>query len=603
MRLRTSLFFSFFAVISFALLGLGMALASIVQLSQHQEFLAKEHFLTIEFSQNLRQHLDDHISNQLRVVADPKQKEQLEHKLTQLLKGAQTQSFAQHMQEQLASLTGNLNTYLKYAERASNQPLPLPPSQANALRTAYLALQDNLQEIEKHALSNLNLEQGQTDNRVVLVILFLAWTAACVLLVGYFLASKLSKTFSQPIEALAKAADQISYGDFDISLPTSTLDEMYSLNLRFRSMAESLQHFKSTDVEALSAGQERLQAVLDSIDDGLMILDSQGRLQHLNPVAKRQLACDDTAIGKSPGEVLDKVALNEQLQRLLASDPFEQAVDDLSLQSQGEQRLLTYNMTPIHQSHGDISGAVIILRDVTEQRALEQLRSEFVLRASHELRTPMTGMHMAVSLLQERIHFDPQSREQDLLNTIEGEMQRLMLLSSELLNFSRYQNGLQKLDLRLCHIEPLLNASAAFFNEQIQANKLSLELSIPEDLPPLTLDPDLIQRVMEHLLTNAIRHSHAGDRIRVYARQQHEKMVISVEDSGEGIAFSQQSRIFEPFVQFSRKKSGMGLGLALCKEIIHLHNGQINVYSKPGQGTRFYFTLPLTHLNQPQRAI
>ncbi|WP_277423367.1 histidine kinase dimerization/phospho-acceptor domain-containing protein, partial [Pseudomonas viridiflava] len=105
---------------------------------------------------------------------------------------------------------------------------------------------------------------------------------------------------------------------------------------------------------------------------------------------------------------------------------------------------------------------------VTEQRAFERVRSEFVLRASHELRTPVTGMHMAFGLLQERLHFAPESREADLLNTVTEEMQRLMQLINDLLNFSRYQNGLQKLKLAPCSIEALLEEAKARFEEQAQ---------------------------------------------------------------------------------------------------------------------------------------
>ncbi|WP_275898982.1 histidine kinase dimerization/phospho-acceptor domain-containing protein, partial [Pseudomonas viridiflava] len=129
---------------------------------------------------------------------------------------------------------------------------------------------------------------------------------------------------------------------------------------------------------------------------------------------------------------------------------------------------LTYSMTPVSHTKGHILGAVMVLHDVTEQRAFERVRSEFVLRASHELRTPVTGMHMAFGLLQERLHFAPESREADLLNTVTEEMQRLMQLINDLLNFSRYQNGLQKLKLAPCSIEALLEEAKARFEEQAQ---------------------------------------------------------------------------------------------------------------------------------------
>jgi NtrC-family two-component system sensor histidine kinase KinB len=130
---------------------------------------------------------------------------------------------------------------------------------------------------------------------------------------------------------------------------------------------------------------------------------------------------------------------------------------------EGELRLLTYSLTPVSHTQGHILGAVMVLHDVTEQRAFERVRSEFVLRASHELRTPVTGMHMAFGLFRERAKFPADSREADLLDTVNEEMQRLMQLINDLLNFSRYQNGLQKLTLGPCDVIDLLEHARARF--------------------------------------------------------------------------------------------------------------------------------------------
>lgn len=114
-----------------------------------------------------------------------------------------------------------------------------------------------------------------------------------------------------------------------------------------------------------------------------------------------------------------------------------------------------------------------------------------------------------------------------------------------------------------------------------------------DELPRLQLDRLQIERVIDNLLENALRHSSEGGQIHLQARRQGDRVLIAVEDNGEGIPFSQQGRIFEPFVQVGRKKGGAGLGLALCKEIIQLHGGRIAVRSQPGQGARFYMLLPV----------
>ena len=122
---------------------------------------------------------------------------------------------------------------------------------------------------------------------------------------------------------------------------------------------------------------------------------------------------------------------------------------------------------------------------------------------------------------------------------------------------------------------------------------IEIQIDLPEPLPALNADRAQLDRVLDNLVENALRHTPSGGQIRLQARRHGERVIISIEDNGEGIAYGQQGRIFEPFVQVGRKKGGAGLGLALCKEIVQLHGGRIGVYSRPGQGTQFYMALAL----------
>jgi NtrC-family two-component system sensor histidine kinase KinB len=366
---------------------------------------------------------------------------------------------------------------------------------------------------------------------------------------------------------------------------------MNQLTKRFGIMAEALREHQATNVDELLAGQQRLQAVLDSIDDGLLMIDRDGCLEHLNPVAQRQLGWDSDRLGQGLGTALERPELDDQLQLVLRGGTLERAPEDLSIEVDGESRLLTFSLTPVSHTQGHILGAVMVLHDVTEQRAFERVRSEFVLRASHELRTPVTGMHMAFGLFRERAHFAKDSREADLLDTVNEEMQRLMQLINDLLNFSRYQNGLQKLTLAPCSIEDLLDQARTRFAGPAEEQGIDLLVEVQGPLPRLQADQPQLDRVLDNLIDNALRHTASGGQIRLQARRHGERVIISVEDNGEGIAYGQQGRIFEPFVQVGRKKGGAGLGLALCKEIVQLHGGRMGVYSRPGQGTQFYMAL------------
>lgn len=454
-------------------------------------------------------------------------------------------------------------------------------------------LRNGLIAEHKQALDNIDETQRNAREHALLIAGLLGLVGLAVLAIGFITAHGIARRFGEPIEALAKAADNIGQGNFDVTLPISPAVELTQLTRRFGIMAEALREHQATNVDELLAGQQRLQAVLDSIDDGLLMIDRQGQLEHLNPVAQRQLGWDEGRLGQGLGTALQRPELDEQLQTVLRGGTLERAPEDLSIEVDGESRLLTYSLTPVIHPQGHILGAVMVLHDVTEQRAFERVRSEFVLRASHELRTPVTGMHMAFGLFRERAHFTEDSREADLLNTVNEEMQRLMQLINDLLNFSRYQNGLQKLTLAPCNIDDLLEQAQERFAERANEQSIELLVEVHTPLPRLQADQAQLDRVLDNLIDNALRHTSHHGQIRLQARRHGERVIVSVEDNGEGIAYGQQGRIFEPFVQVGRKKGGAGLGLALCKEIVQLHGGRMGVYSRPGQGTQFYMALPL----------
>ena len=591
MKLRTRLFLSISALITVALLGLVLGLVSVMQMAKSQESSIRHNFITLDIGLKLRQNLGDQLVMMLKDSPDQaaikRNQEQFQNLLDQGIDHDQQTGVPSGFE----TARMNYARFVKTIEQSSEHGGAIRDNEA--VTEAFNTLRDGLLDAHRQALVNISEAESASRSRALWVSALLGLVGLAVLVIGFVTAHGIARRFGGPIEQLAKAADRIAQGDFDVTLPTSSSDEMNLLTHRFGMMADALRQHQKTNVDELLAGQQRLQAVLDSIDDGLLMIDRQGRLEHLNPVAQRQLGWEESRLGQGLGDALQRPELDEQLYLVLRGGTLERAPDDLSIEIDGEVRLLTYSLTPVSHTKGHIVGAVMVLHDVTEQRAFERVRSEFVLRASHELRTPVTGMHMAFGLLQERVHFPPDSREKDLLDTVNEEMQRLMQLINDLLNFSRYQNGLQKLTLEPCDINELLEAARQRFADTAHDQDVMVLLETQEPLPRVQADKAQLDRVLDNLLDNALRHTPRSGLIRLQARRHGERLIISVEDNGEGIAYGQQARIFEPFVQVGRKKGGAGLGLALCKEIVQLHGGRMGVYSRPGQGTQFYMALPL----------
>ncbi|SDI88600.1 KinB sensor domain-containing domain [Pseudomonas abietaniphila] len=591
MKLRTRLFLSISALMTVALLGLLLGLVSVMQMAKSQESLIRHNFITLDIGLKLRQNLGDQLVMLLRETPDRAALAQNQAQFQELLKQGIDHDQQTHTDSGFEKARLDYQQFLSTIQGANDSTNPLIDDKN--VTSAFNTLRNGLLNAHRQALENISQAESASRSRALWVAALLGLVGLAVLAIGFVTAHGIARRFGAPIEALAKAADKIGQGNFEVTLPISSAAEMNQLTRRFGIMAEALRQHQVTNVDELLAGQQRLQAVLDSIDDGLLMIDRQGRLEHLNPVAQRQLGWEESKLGQGLGEALQRPELDEQLYLVLRGGTLERAPDDLSIEIDGEARLLTYSLTPVSHTQGHVLGAVMVLHDVTEQRAFERVRSEFVLRASHELRTPVTGMHMAFGLLQERVHFPPESRETDLLKTVNEEMQRLMQLINDLLNFSRYQNGLQKLTLAPCDVTELLHETRERFAESAREQDVMVLLEMQEPLPRLQADKAHLERVLDNLLDNALRHTSQSGLIRLQARRHGERLIISVEDNGEGIAYEQQARIFEPFVQVGRKKGGAGLGLALCKEIVQLHGGRMGVYSRPGQGTQFYMALPL----------
>jgi NtrC-family two-component system sensor histidine kinase KinB len=590
MKLRTRLFLSISALITVALLGLLLGLVSVMQMAGSQEALVRNNFVALDIGLKLRQALGDQLIIMLSDQPDSAAFEASKQRYFELLEEGIAQEPASIGSEY--GFKKAKADYLSFIKAYEVSPDPTRVlSGGDELTEKFNALRNGLITEHKRALDDITQIERQARERALLIAGLLGLVGLAVLIIGFVTAHAIARRFGEPIEALAQAADNIGQGNFDVTLPVSSAIELNQLTKRFGIMAEALREHQATNVDELLAGQQRLLAVLDSIDDGLLMIDRQGHLEHLNPVAQRQLGWDDERVGLGLGAALQRPELDEQLQLVLRGGTLERAPEDLSIEVDGEARLLTYSLTPVIHTQGQILGAVMVLHDVTEQRAFERVRSEFVLRASHELRTPVTGMHMAFGLFRERAHFAPDSREADLLDTVNEEMQRLMQLINDLLNFSRYQNGLQKLTLAPCSIEDLLEQAQLRFTIGAEEKGIELLVEVQGPLPRLQADQPQLDRVLDNLIDNALRHTASGGLIRLQARRHGERVIISVEDNGEGIAYGQQGRIFEPFVQVGRKKGGAGLGLALCKEIVQLHGGRMGVYSRPGQGTQFYMAL------------
>lgn len=422
--------------------------------------------------------------------------------------------------------------------------------------------------------------------------LLLALAASLVLLTAIWLAFALARLISQPLENLATATRAIAAGRFDVRVGYSLLAEANTLAANFNEMAETLEAYSSTSIDRLLAEQRRSEVVLTSIDDGLIIFDDSARIERINPTAARQLGI---SVEEGLGHTIDE---------LLRTDGFDHRVRECIERQQGALenefnlgdvspragRELTCVLSPFQEPTRP--GLVMVLRDVTAKRRFARLRMEFVLHASHELRTPVAGLRMGLALLAEQVRFDADSREADLVATVLQESERLGRLVDDLLDLSRLDQTGSALNLEVCDVDELLESARQRFVFQAREAQIEIDCRVTQDSTQLHADPSLLSRVLDNLLANALRHTPAGGLIHLGAQPHTTAIELSVTDNGSGIALNEIGRVFEPFSQFGEHAGGAGLGLTLCREIVERHGGRIEVDSTPGQGARFSVYLP-----------
>ncbi|HXH04645.1 MAG TPA: ATP-binding protein [Candidatus Competibacteraceae bacterium] len=451
------------------------------------------------------------------------------------------------------------------------------------------------------ALRTLNLEamreasrRSQQEARTTLGAL--AGVALVTLLMGLGVSINLSRRLSEPLEQMVEAAGRIARGDYQVNIAGSPIEELAALARQFNRMAEALRQFRAMDLERVLHEQRQSEAVLASIDDGLVIFAEDGRIERMNPVAQRQLGlAGRDCTGQRLGEVLGEAALDALVARCLGLGGDEPAgAQELSVGEGDGRRFLAYSVMPIVGSGERRQGAVLVLRDITAHKAFEQMRTEFVVRASHELRTPLTSLSMGIGMLVERAPFAPHSRERELLDTVYEELQRLLRLVNDLFDLSRFQAGKQSLERVPCEPAALLQAARQRFALHAADQGVELTLELQPPLPRVLVDETHFARLLDNLIGNALRHTPAGGRVILGARRAGSRLEIRVADTGPGIDFAQQARVFEPFVQVGGGNSGgAGLGLAICKEIAQHHGGTLTLSSWPGRGATFVVTLPV----------
>ncbi len=395
----------------------------------------------------------------------------------------------------------------------------------------------------------------------------------------------------RPINMLIRSAEEIRGGNLDLVVQTNSRDEIGRLSEAFNDMAASLREFRRYDQAKLIRTQQATQETLDSLSEAVAILDLEGKVEISTEAARKLFGIQ---AGTSLRD-LPYVELSDLFQNVVAGVPDHLGKRQKVLQRfvHGREHYFSFDAAPIRNREGQLTGVVLILKDVTEPRRMEEMKSNLVSTVSHQLRTPLTSIRMAIHLLLEEKVGPLTEKQVELLLTARDESDALHGILANLLDISRMESGLLQMDFQEVSPATLVTEAVAPFRRAAQDGGVEMETKLPGDLPTVCADTGQIGHVFANLLSNALRYTAPGGRITVSAEADERMVRFSVSDTGSGIPHQFLQRIFEHFFRVPEQKTetGAGLGLAIAKQIVEAHGGHINVESQEGKGTTFSFTL------------
>ena len=338
--------------------------------------------------------------------------------------------------------------------------------------------------------------------------------------------------------------------------------------------------------------QHRLETLLDSMIEALVVLDVRGRIVLTNRAAETLFGFSRQMIG---GTLLEAIRHHE-VSAVVARLEKETAILDHELRLEGAQpRVLQVNAVALRDPVGKAAGSLLVFHDMTRLRELEGARQEFVANVSHELRTPLSLIKGAAETLLDGAKTDPTALDR-LLQIIDRHADRLTLLIDDLLLLAKLDSGRMELHPEPAALRPAAQEVFGDLTARALARDVRLENAIPAGLVARA-DPDRLRQILSNLVDNGIKYGRKGGVLTVSARALAGGLVeVGVKDDGPGIPRDALERVFERFYRVdkarSREQGGTGLGLAIVKHAVQAHGGEVRVESEPGQGTVFYFTLP-----------
>ena len=426
------------------------------------------------------------------------------------------------------------------------------------------------------------------------IIATIAFSSLLVISFSIVLGFYLARRTSRALRAISESARRLARGEFEGVLESNGSEETRDLAEALNSMAREL----STIIDNLSAERDKLSAVLNTMDDGVIVIrqlfylrQGEGIIELINPAAEELLQLSqDIAIGQRFMETLQ----DHELQDLVSSAMDTQVQKHTDIELLQPRIYVSATATPLIQDDNNNRGVLLVLHDLTRIRRVDVTRKQFVSNVSHELRSPLAAINAMVETLEDGA-LEDSSVSKEFIRRIHHDVDRMRDIVEELLELSRLESG--HFSLEPTDVDPieLIQEIKSVFQEQANNRQISLNLIADDNLQSIRCERGKIYQVLYNLVDNSLKFTPEGGNIQISTTIGNDGVVFEVSDTGIGIPLEDQPHVFERFyrVNSSRQYRGTGLGLSIARHIVEAHGGTISLTSSDGNGSVFGFNIPV----------
>lgn len=505
--------------------------------------------------------------------------------------------------EVVASLEEFYNNYIEVFYKSLENPIIQDKFYFTQIFPVFEKIKSECKVLLELNQNAMIIKRQKADKTTKEASFFIIIINISISIIGIFIIIYLIRKVLWQFNIFIDKIKKVSLGDYSQRISGDMDKEFTELGIAFNHMSEQLNLYKKIDIEKILNEKSKAEAIVESINDGIIVTDMENNIILVNEAAEKIFNIKEKdVLNKSFFNSIKSQKIYESIQEILKNKNLKFSLKqmELSLNSNENKIYCKVFVNSILSKNNESLGIIILLQDITNLKEIEQMKDEFIATVSHEFKTPLTSIGMAVELLNNKNTLSKDKIQCDLIKIIKDETERLKYLINDLLDLSKLKVGKSPLKFEKCSLKKIILTSIKELKNFCENKKAKIILMDIDNSLQVLADFNKIVLVLNNLITNGIRYSKKNELpvINIKAMRKNNNIIVAVKDNGVGIPKDYLEKIFDKFTQVKVSTNdtieGTGLGLFICSEIIKAHGGEIWVESISNKGSTFYFSLRTT---------